>query len=79
MKTLVFAGALVAGILGMQAAAVAQQQKAPIYRYCLLEAGGFRSGGGSTLCRFNTLAQCLQSRNSFADTCIINPELTRSR
>ena len=81
MKVIVATGVLFAAAIGMQAEALAQSQpKAPIYRYCLLEAsGGFRGGGGSTLCRFNTIAQCLASRNSFADTCIINPELTFRR
>lgn len=79
MKVIVAAGVLLATAIGMQTQALAQS-KAPIYRYCLLEgSGSFRGGGGATLCRFNTLAQCLASRNSFADTCIINPELTFRR
>jgi hypothetical protein len=70
-----------AAMLGITvASAFAQQQKAPVYRYCLLEAGGgWRGGGGPMLCRFNTYAQCAQSKNSFADSCIINPELTFRR
>jgi hypothetical protein len=79
MKVIVAAGVLLATAIGMQTEALAQT-KAPIYRYCLLEAsGGRHGGGGSTLCRFNTIAQCMASRNSFADTCIINPELTFRR
>jgi hypothetical protein len=81
MKTWMIAGALVAGVIGVQAQALAQQTKAPVYRYCLVESsGGFRgSGGGSTLCRFNTWAQCLASKTGISDYCIINPELTRVR
>jgi len=73
MKGLVFAGALVAGIVGAQAAAVAQHQKAPIYRYCLQEYGGWR-GGGQLLCRFNTLAQCNASKTGMGDYCFVNPQ-----
>lgn len=81
MKTLMITGAFIALAIGMQAEAFAQSKKpnAPVYQWCLLEGGGYRSGGGGTLCRFNTFAQCLASRNSFADTCIINPELTQKK
>lgn len=80
MRMLIYAGALVAGIAGMQAHAVAQQTKAPIYRYCLVEhSGGWRGGGGSLLCRFNTWAQCMASKTGISDYCIINPELTYPR
>jgi hypothetical protein len=66
---------------GLQGEAFAQVQKAPLYRYCLLERGGsaLDSGGEVTLCRFNTVAQCMASRTSLIDTCIINPELTFPR
>jgi hypothetical protein len=78
MKALFAASALLAAAVGIQAEAFAQVQKAPVYRYCLLERGsGTRGGGGeSTLCRFNTLAQCMASKTGITDTCIINPELT---
>ena len=79
MKIVIAMGALLAVIVGMTAGAYAQQ-KAPVYRYCLLESsGGFRGGGGSTLCRFNTLQQCLASKTGWSDSCIINPELTFPR
>jgi hypothetical protein len=80
MRTWIFAGALVAGVVGLDAQAVAQQTKAPVYRYCLVESGGgFRAGGGSTLCRFNTWAQCIASKTGISDYCIVNPELSRVR
>lgn len=79
MKILIATGAVLAATFGLSAGAFAQQ-KAPVYRYCLLESsGGFRGGGGSTLCRFNTLQQCMASRTGNSDTCIINPELTFRR
>jgi hypothetical protein len=81
MKTWILVGAVFAGFAGMLAQAVAQQTKAPVYRYCLVESsGGFRgSGGGSTLCRFNTWAQCMASKTGISDYCIVNPELTFPR
>ena len=79
MKVLIATGAMLAVTFGLTAGAFAQQ-KAPVYRYCLLESsGGFRGGGGSTLCRFNTLQQCMASKTGNSDTCIINPELTFRR
>jgi hypothetical protein len=74
MKGLVSAGTLLALT---SAAAFAQGQKAPVYRYCLLErmGGGF-IGSEMMTCRFNTLAQCMASRGAISDTCIINPQLT---
>ena len=81
MKILIAAGAMLAATIGMQAEAFAQgkRQSAPVYRYCLLESGGYRGGGGSTLCRFNTIEQCMASKTGWSDTCIINPELTFRR
>lgn len=77
MKTMIAACAF-----GMIAAATvpafAQTTKAPVYRYCLQESGG-RDGGSSTLCRFNTLAQCWMSKTRPSDFCYPNPELTTRR
>jgi hypothetical protein len=78
MKVLFATGALLAAAIGVQAEAFAQTAK--VYRYCLLESsGGWRSGGGSTLCRFDTLAQCMASKTGVSDTCIINPQLSVPR
>jgi Protein of unknown function (DUF3551) len=77
MKRVLFACALLAIASGIPGPAFAQAQKAPVYRYCLLE----RMGGGGFInpmmtCRFNTLAQCMASKGAISDTCIINPQLT---
>ncbi|HEX5777655.1 MAG TPA: DUF3551 domain-containing protein [Xanthobacteraceae bacterium] len=58
--------------------APASAQTARTYRWCLMH-GGPRDMAGMVLCRFETLAQCMASRNSFADTCYINPEYTARR
>jgi hypothetical protein len=76
MKILIATGAVLVATFGLTAGAFAQK-KAPVYRYCLLESsGGWRGGGGSTLCRFNTIEQCMASKTGWSDSCIINPELT---
>jgi hypothetical protein len=66
------AAALVAASIILPIAAQAQS-KAPIYRYCLME-NSHRGPWGMTLCRFDTLAQCMASRNSLIDTCYVNPQ-----
>jgi hypothetical protein len=72
MKTWIAAAALVAAVVGMHSEAVAQ--KATVYRYCLQEGGGsIFGGGGFTLCRYETLAQCWASKNSPNDFCYLNP------
>jgi len=69
MRLLIVAGAVAAGLAGMQAPAVAQ---APVYKYCLQEMGGGIRGGGQTLCRYSTLAQCWASKTSPGDLCYLN-------
>jgi hypothetical protein len=71
MKAIIAAAALAAAVIGMQAPALAQ--KATVYRYCLQEGGGGRTGPGQTLCRYETLAQCWASRTGPADFCYFNP------
>lgn len=75
MRIAIAAVALLA-LAGSAVPAAAQQ--APTYRYCLVE-GGFRGSGGSTLCRFNTYAQCMASKTGWSDYCIINPWLTQRK
>jgi hypothetical protein len=77
MKTLIAAATLAAAFVGLQTAAEAQ--RAPVYRYCLIEYLGPRGGGGTIWCRYNTLAQCLASRSSPSDSCFLNPEYTGRR
>jgi hypothetical protein len=79
MKLLIAAGALALGLAGMQAPAFAQGTKAPVYKYCLQEMGGFRGGSGQILCRYNTLAQCWASKTSPGDLCYINTDYYRQK
>ena len=52
-------------------AAPAANAQGRIYKYCLVEARGM-GGWGSTLCRFDTIAQCNASKNSPWDRCVPN-------
>lgn len=76
MKYILAAVVLCVAAIGMQSAAFAQN--APIYRYCMMD-NSLPGNIGSVLCRYSTLAQCLASRHSFADTCYINPEYGRRK
>jgi len=76
MKYILAAAVLCAAAIGMQSAAFAQN--APIYRYCMMN-NSHPGNIGSVLCRYSTIAQCLASRHSFADTCYINPEYGRRK
>ncbi len=77
MKPLIAASALLAA--GLASAAVpASAQNAPVYQYCLLD-GSHPNTAGRVLCRFETIAQCMASRNSFNDTCYINPQFAGRR
>lgn len=78
MKTLIVATTVAAALVGLQSVAQAQQ-RAPVYRYCLLEYLGPRGGGGTLLCRFNTYAQCMASRSGQSDSCMVNPEYSIRR
>lgn len=77
MKRSIVAGVLALGI-GLLWAAPASAQNAPTYRYCLLD-GSHPDTTGMVLCRFETFEQCMASRNSFNDTCHVNPEFTGRR
>ena len=77
MKFFFVVGALLAATIGIDSTAFAQTQKAPVYRYCLLERmGGGWFGNEMMTCRYNTLAQCMASKGAVSDTCIVNPQLT---
>jgi hypothetical protein len=76
MKYILAAAVLCAAAIGMQSAAIAQN--APTYRYCMMN-NSHPGNIGSVLCRYSTIAQCLASRHSFADTCYINPEYGRRK
>jgi len=77
MKTSIAASALLAAGLAI-AAMPASAQNAPVYQYCLLD-GSHPNTAGMVLCRFETIAQCMASRNSFNDTCYINPQFAGRR
>jgi hypothetical protein len=77
MKTSIAASALLAAGLAI-AAMPASAQNAPVYPYCLLD-GSHPNTAGMVLCRFETIAQCMASRNSFNDTCYINPQFAGRR
>lgn len=77
MRMVIAALALVLAPAVIPAPAEAQG-RAPVYRYCLMD-NSTRDSMGTMMCRFDTLAQCLASRLSFADTCHINPAYGRRR
>lgn len=76
MKIFIVASALLAA--GFALAAPAHAQNAPVYQYCLLD-GSHPNTSGMVLCRYETLAQCMASRNSFNDTCYVNPQYAARR
>jgi hypothetical protein len=76
MKYILAAAVLCIAAVGMQSTAFAQN--APTYRYCMMN-NSLPGNIGSVLCRYSTIAQCLASRHSFADTCYINPEYGRRK
>ena len=78
MKAMIAAGVLVAAAVGLFQIPASAQTPSSAYRYCLMD-GSHRDTVGMVLCRYNTLAQCMASRNSFGDTCYINPEYTGRR
>ena len=78
MKAMIAAGVLVAAAVGLFQTPASAQTPSSAYRYCLMN-GSHRDTVGMVLCRYNTLAQCMASRNSFGDTCYINPEYTGRR
>ena len=66
LATLAIAAALSAALLPGGANA-----QGKIYKWCL-EEGRSTNGGGQTLCRFDSYAQCMQSRNGGGDRCVQN-------
>jgi hypothetical protein len=69
------AGVVAAGILAMQAEALAQEKLRPNERYCLEAFSGGRLGGipHPLLCRFTTMEQCIASMTGPRDRCMLNP------
>lgn len=72
LRIIVAAAALAAGVAAGPSPAAAQN--APVYPFCLQQADGPRDGGGGgTLCRYQTMAQCWASKTGSADFCYPNP------
>ena len=78
MKAMIAAGVLVAAAVGLFQTPASAQTPSSASRYCLMS-GSHRDTVGMVLCRFDTLAQCMASRNGFGDTCYINPQYTGRR
>ncbi|MDO8534192.1 MAG: DUF3551 domain-containing protein [Xanthobacteraceae bacterium] len=75
MKMLMMTGAVVAGLVALQAQATAQQEAVRANeRYCL-DAVGFEGGTQPLLCRFTTIEQCNMSKTGPTDRCMLNPRL----
>jgi hypothetical protein len=80
MNKLAVAGALILGLAAMQGAG-AQERLRANERYCLEtgDGGDQGGGGGSLLCRYETLAQCMASKTTQGDRCMLNPRLAGQR
>ena len=76
MNKLAIAGALIAALMAVQGAS-AQERVRANERYCLesSEGAGRGGGGGSMLCRYETWEQCVASRTTPGDRCMLNPRL----
>ena len=70
MKTWLTIGALFATFIATEMNAMAEEKLRKNERYCL-ETGG--RGGGSRLCRYETMAQCIASKTGNSDNCYQNP------
>ncbi len=66
-----FLALALASIVSIFAIGGAEAQNVRIYKYCLEQSRGM-GGWGSTLCRFDTIAQCNASKNSPWDRCVEN-------
>jgi uncharacterized protein DUF3551 len=76
--------AIAIALLAMLAAttgASAQERLRTNERYCLesSEGGSEGGGGGSLLCRYETWAQCVASKTSQGDRCMLNPRVAGQR
>jgi len=80
MNKLAVAGALIVALAAVHGAS-AQERLRANERYCLESAGGGDNGGsgGSFLCRYETMAQCIASKTTQGDRCMLNPWLAFQR
>ncbi len=74
MKMWLTASAVLLAFIVTQTSAMAEQKLRKNERYCLEAMGGGLGGGTQPfLCRFETMAQCLQSKTGPTDRCTENP------
>jgi len=77
MNKRALAGVVIAVLTAINGAS-AQERLRENERFCLeTSEGGGRGGGGngSLMCRYATFEQCLASKTSQADRCMLNPRL----
>jgi len=75
MNKLAIAGALIAAFAAVQDAS-AQERVRANERFCPESSGSGRGGGGgSLLCRYESWEQCMASRTTPGDRCMLNPRL----
>ena len=76
MNKLAIAGAVIAVLTAINGAS-AQERLRANERFCRTSEGGGRGGGGngSLMCRYASFEQCIASKTSQADRCMLNPRL----
>jgi Protein of unknown function (DUF3551) len=62
-------------LLGAMVGAEAQEKLRKNETYCLQSAGGANDGPPPLLCNFETREQCLASKTTNGDWCMLNPAL----
>ena len=77
MKTWLTACAVLLAFIATQTSAMAAQNLRKNERYCLESSGGRGGGTQPLLCRFETMAQCIQSKTGNTDRCFENPAWRR--
>jgi hypothetical protein len=79
MNKLAVTGALIVMLAAVHGAG-AQERLRANERYCLEagDGGDQGGGGGSLLCRYETMAQCMASKTTHGDRCMLNPRFAAS-
>lgn len=78
MNKIAIAGALVAALAATGSAFAQYERVRANERFCLESSTGGPGGGGSGgsyLCRYETWEQCMASRTTPGDRCMLNPRL----
>jgi uncharacterized protein DUF3551 len=73
MKKLMIVGVILSAAATQGASA--QERVRANERYCLEASSGRGGSGGSLLCRFESFEQCMASRTTPGDRCMLNPAL----